>query len=304
MRILVVGAGAIGGYFGARLAQAGRDVTFLVRPGRAEQLRALGLRVAGAGTAFSIAPQIAVTGTIAGPYDAILLAVKAYSLDDAIGDIAPAVGPATMIVPLLNGMRHLDTLDQRFGAGAVLGGLSAMMSTLDPDGTIRLLSGFRGTLRYGERSGELSARVRELDAQLRDAGFDAGASTDILGDMWRKWINLASMGAITCMLRGTVGDVEAAGGAPTARRIVDEMVTVATASGYPQPADALSGYYGFMTTRGSSAASSMYRDLIGGNRVEGEHIVGDAVDRAQRLGLQTPLLEAARVHLRVYEDRR
>jgi 2-dehydropantoate 2-reductase len=299
MRLLVVGAGAVGGYFGARLAQAGRDVTFLVRPRRAEQLRADGLRVATLRGDLRIEPHIEVTGALATTYDAVLLAVKAYALEDAMRDLAPAIGPTTMIVPFLNGMRHLDVLVERFGEGAVLGGVSMVATQIDPDGLIRQL-GEGASLLYGERAGGTSPRVEALDAALRDAGFDAAASPRILAEMWRKWIMLATAGALTCLMRGTVGDVEAAGGTPTVQRLFAECCAVAAASGYPPAPDVAAGLIGMLTARGSKGTSSMYRDLIAGNPIEGEHIIADMVARGEALGVPTPLLEATRTNLRVY----
>jgi 2-dehydropantoate 2-reductase len=299
MRLLVVGAGAIGGYFGALLARAGRDVTFLVRPHRAEQVRAGGLRVASLHGDIRIEPQLEVTGAIGATYDAVLLAVKAYALEDAMRDLAPAVGATTMIVPFLNGMRHLDLLVDRFGEGPVLGGVSMAVTQLEPDGVIRQL-GEGAALTYGERAGGMSARVEALDAALRDAGFDASASPTIVADMWRKWIMLATVGALTCLMRGTIGDVEAAGGTPTVERIFAECCAVAEASGYTLPPDAAAGLIGFLTARRSSGASSMYRDLIADHPIEGEHIIGDLVARGATLGVPTPLLEATRTNLRVY----
>jgi 2-dehydropantoate 2-reductase len=302
VRILVVGAGAVGGYFGAQLARAGRDVTFLVRPARAEQLRRDGLRVVTPNTSFTLTPHLALTGAIDGTYDVVLLATKAYTLDDAIADIAPAVGPQTTIVPLLNGMRHLDALIARFGAEPVLGGLCGVVSVLESDGTIRLLAEAPMVIVYGERAGGTSARVAALDAQLRSAGFDANASPRIMHEMWRKWITLASLGAINVLTRGTIGEVEAAGGAPVAWRVIDEAVAVAAAEGFAPAPEAVDGARAYLTAPGAATTSSLYRDLLAGNRVEGEHIIGDLVERARAHGLATPLLEAVRVSLRVYEN--
>src|SRR5271165_6604065 len=116
MRLLVVGAGATGGYFGGRLAQAGRDVTFLVRPRRAAQLRADGLQIVSPHGDVTLSPPIVTADTIPGPFDIVLLTVKAFSLDAALADVAPAVGKETMILPFLNGMRHVEAITERFSA--------------------------------------------------------------------------------------------------------------------------------------------------------------------------------------------
>ena len=155
MRLLVVGAGSTGGYFGGRLAQAGRDVTFLVRPRRAAQLRESGLQIVSPHGNVTVRPKLVTAGEIDAPYDAVLLGVKAYSLDAAIDDFAAAVGPETMIIPTLNGMRHIDILEERFGKEPVAGGVCKVAATIDPDGRIVQLAQFQ-ELAYGERDGSVS----------------------------------------------------------------------------------------------------------------------------------------------------
>ena len=300
MRILVVGAGATGGYFGGRLAQAGRDVTFLVRPKRAEQLRRDGLQILSPHGDVTLAPQLVTADRIASAYDTVLLTVKAFALDAALVDLAPAVGPATMVVPVLNGMGHLDKLIARFGETPVLGGVCLVATTLDPQGRIKQLAEFQQVV-YGERSGEMSARVTTLDSAMQGAGFIARASAVILQEMWEKWILLATMGAITCLLRGTVGDIEAApGGAGLALAVLDECVSVATRSGYPPSEAFLERTKASVTAKGSSAAPSMYRDLTQGLPVEADQIVGDMLARAQGFGLASPILTAAYANLTIY----
>ena len=303
MRILVVGAGATGGYFGGRLAQAGRDVTFLVRPKRAEQLRRDGLQILSPHGDVTLAPQLVTADRIASAYDAVLLTVKAFALDAALVDLAPAVGPATIVVPVLNGMGHLDKLIARFGETPVLGGVCLVATTLDPQGRIKQLAEFQ-QLVYGERSGEMSARVTALDGAMQGAGFTARASAVILQEMWEKWILLATMGAITCLLRGTVGDIEAApGGAGLALAVLDECVSVATRSGYPPSEAFLERTKASVTAKGSSAAPSMYRDLTQGLPVEADQIVGDMLARARGFGIAAPILTAAYAHLSIYLKR-
>jgi 2-dehydropantoate 2-reductase len=302
MRVLIAGAGAIGGYFGARLAAAGRDVTFLVRGARAERLRADGLQIAGQDRDFTVHdPRLISAAEIAGPYDVVLLAVKAFALDGALDDLTVAVGRETMIVPVLNGMRHLEVLAQRFGERAVLGGLCVISSTIDERGRILMLSPSHD-LTYGELSGELSERVRALDATMQNAGFNARASTSIVAEMWQKWVMLATLGAITCLMRGTIGDIVAVpGGTEFASAVLDEVTAIAAAAGYPMNDAFVTRARTMNATPGSRQASSMYRDLQSGNDVEADQILGDLVERARRFGLATPLLAAAYTHLKVYQ---
>jgi 2-dehydropantoate 2-reductase len=302
MRVLIAGAGAIGGYFGARLAAAGRDVTFLVRGARAERLRAGGLQIVGQDRDFTVSdPQLIAAADIAGPYDVVLLAVKAFALEAALDDLAAAVGSETMIVPVLNGMHHLDVLAECFGERVVLGGLCVISSTIDERGRIVMLTPSHD-LTYGELNGELSERVRALDALMQNAGFNARASTSILAEMWQKWVMLATLGAITCLMRGTIGDiVPVPGGTEFASAMLDEVTSVSAAAGYPMDEAFVTRARTMNSTPGSALASSMYRDLQSGNDVEADEILGDLVDRARGFGLATPLLAAAYTSLKVYQ---
>ncbi|HEY0353554.1 MAG TPA: ketopantoate reductase family protein, partial [Enterovirga sp.] len=209
MRVLVVGAGAIGGYFGGRLAEAGRDVTFLVRPGRAAQLAKTGLVVRSPhGDIHLPDPVLVQAQDLAAPYDLVILSCKAYDLDNAIESFAPAVGPQTAILPLLNGMSHLDTLERRFGAKRVLGGQCVIGVTLDEDGRILHLNENHG-LTYGERDGAISERMEGIACVFERAKFQAHSSEVILLEMWEKWVFLASLASGTCLMRAAVGDIVA-----------------------------------------------------------------------------------------------
>jgi len=303
MRLLVVGAGSTGGYFGGRLAQAGRDVTFLVRPRRAAQLRESGLQIVSPHGNVTARPKLVTAGEIEAPYDAVLLGVKAYSLDAAIDDFAAAVGPETTIIPTLNGMRHLDILEERFGKEPVAGGVCKVAATIDPDGRIVQLAEFQ-ELVYGERDGSVSQRMERLHAFMQGAGFDARLSHSIEYEMWEKWAMLATLGGITCLMRGNIGEVVAApGGASFILSFLDEVVSVASAVGEaPKPAF-LEGARKTLTTPGSTQSPSMFRDLLQGSPIEADQIIGDLLARGTNAGIPTPLLAAAYAHLSVYQQR-
>ncbi|HET6502152.1 MAG TPA: 2-dehydropantoate 2-reductase [Amycolatopsis sp.] len=303
MRILVVGAGATGGFFGARLVRADRDVTFLVRPGRAAVLRERGLRITGLGEDEVLEPNLVTAAELAEPYDLVLLSVKATALERALDDLAPAVGPRTVIVPFLNGMAHLDTLSTKFGKESVLGGVVKVMTTVNGDGDIVRL-GPLGELLIGEPDGGTSPRTEELAKELDVAGYDFTLSPDILAEMWHKWAFIASLAAATCLMRGSVGDIVAvAGGAEFGRAIAAEAAAVVAAAGFPLAAKALAATTSLLTQEGSPATASMYRDLVTGQPAEVEQILGDLVSRARELSVDTPLLDVATLHLRVHERR-
>jgi 2-dehydropantoate 2-reductase len=303
MRILIVGAGSTGGYFGGRLAQAGRDVTFLVRPARAARLEAIGLQIKSPHGDVTLKPQLVTPGNIAGPFDAVLVTVKAFSLERALEDFAPAVGPETMILPVLNGMKHVGILAGRFGARAVVGCVCKVAATIDDEGRIVQLAPFQDLI-YGELSGAPCLRTDQLDAVMQDAGFDARLSPTIEREMWEKWVLLATLGGITCLLRGNVGEIVAApGGLDVVARFLEEVVAVVTAVGHPPSEDFVANAKAKLTEKGSTLTSSMYRDLEKGSPTEVDQIIGDLLARAQHARVPTPLLAAAYTHLSIYQSR-
>jgi 2-dehydropantoate 2-reductase len=305
MRILIVGAGAVGGYFGGRLAQAGRDVTFLVRPRRAEQIQAQGLRILSRYYGdFTVRPKTITAAQIASPYDIIFLSVKSYGLAAAIHDFAPAVGPQTVIFPVLNGMHHIDALTERFGKDAVLGGVCYVATEVDSQGRIVQLADFQ-SLDYGELDGKKTSRIEAVHQFFQGAGFDAAISENILLDMWQKWVFLASVGAITCLLRGNIGEIVAVpGGADLSLSALRECAAIAAACGYPLPEAFLTEKSSQLTAPASSLTSSMYRDLTDQAPVEVDSILGDLIERGRKHGVSAPIVQAAFVTLTIYQQGR
>lgn len=302
MRALIVGAGSVGGYFGGRLAAAGRDVTFLVRPRRAAQL-AEGLTIVSKGQETRVTAKVITTGEAAAAFDVILLAVKAYQLDAAIEDLDAHVSQRSMILPVLNGMKHMDILRSRLGSAHVIGGIAKIASTLDERGRIVDQANFH-ELAYGEWSRERTARILALDEFMTGAGFDARLSTDIERDMWEKWAMLASLAAITCLLDGDIGQVaRTPGGVDLVKSLIAEVVAAIEAAWRPLSDPFKAQVLSLLTDRGSSLTSSMYRDMRGGYRVEADQIIGDLVMRGSERGIATPLLSATLARLRVYEER-
>lgn len=303
MRLLVVGAGSTGGYFGGRLIEAGRDVTFLVRPKRAAQIQANGLTITSPHGNATLAPKLVTAEALSGPYDAVLLTVKGFQLDAVLNDIAPAVGPDTMILPVLNGMQHMDVLAKRFTPHNVVGCALKVATVLEDDGRIVQLGPLQD-LAYGELDGSQSARLQALDAFMRGAQVNARHSSVIHREMWEKWILLAAVGAMTCLMRAPIGEIEACpGGAIFTLALLDEVVAIVRAVGVP-PSDAfLTAARQQVTAKGSPFATSMYRDVLRGRPVEVENILGDLLHRGIDAGIATPLLAAATLHLRAYQNK-
>ncbi|PLZ01668.1 2-dehydropantoate 2-reductase [Burkholderia sp. WAC0059] len=305
MRILVIGAGALGGYFGGRLAAAGRDVTFLVRPARAAQLREAGLVIRSPHGDLTLRDVQTVTrDSLREPFDLVLLSCKAYDLDDAIASFAPAVGASTLIVPFLNGMRHLETLQQRFGEQAVLGGTCLIAATLNAQREIVHLNEAHA-IAFGELGGGLSERVRAVADVLGNAGFDLKASERILQEMWEKWVFLATLAGSTCLFRASVGDIL---GTPDGQRVVarlfDECRAVAAENGFAVSEAFLARTRPILFAAGSPLTASMLRDVRNGSRTEADHILGDLVRRggaAQQQTAEPTVLRIAYSHLKAYE---
>ena len=304
MKILVFGAGATGGYFGGRLAEAGADVTFLVRPRRAEQLARDGLVIESPLGDLRRPARAVLAEDLAPEHDVVLLACKAYDLEEAIATLGPRVGAACRVLPLLNGLAHLDRLDQAFGPERVLGGLCQIAATLSPDGVIRHLN--RGhVLVYGERRPAQRAFCEALLPILARGRFDARHSDAILLEMWEKWVMLASLAAATCFARAPVGDiVEAPGGVAFVLGLVEEATQIARAAGHPPREKVLDNVRGLLTQRGSLFAASMLRDIEAGGRIEADHVIGDLIRRGQRAMIETPLLKLVYLQLKAYEAKR
>lgn len=307
MRILILGAGGTGGYFGARLAQAGVDVTFLVRPARAAQLDRDGLvvrsplgdaRLAVAHVVAEALPALAR----ARPFDLVILSCKAYDLDSAIAAVAPAVGAGTTVLPILNGLRHYAALDARFGHDHVLGGLCFISAAKGTDGEVLHL-GKPASITFGERDGGAdSARVRAFAEACTLAGIDHLASSHIARDQWSKFTFLAALAAGTCLLRAPVGRIVAtADGAALMERLYRDCLLAAAAAGEPVPDAVRAKALATLTEAGSALTASMLRDLQAGQRVEADQIVGDMLERVRASGHASPLLEAAYSHLQAYE---
>ncbi len=301
MKILVLGAGGIGGYFGGRLAAAGADVVFLVRPKRAAQLAVNGLIIKSPHGDMQHAVNTTLAEDLKPLYDLVVLACKAYDLDSAITAVTPAVGPHTAILPTLNGLRHVDVLQDKFGASRVLGGLAQIAVTLTPEGEIRQLSDFH-LLVFGERSGGPSPRCDAFAQLCAAANFTSRLSDNINLELWEKFVFLATLAGVTCLMRASVGAIMRADDGETLMRdMLEECRRIAAAAGHSPRTDTMARYAGLLTERGSSFAASMLRDVERGGPIEGEHIVGDMVRRGKALGMATPLLRTALCSLQTYE---
>lgn len=307
MRILILGAGGTGGYFGGRLAQSGADVTFLVRPARAADLARDGLYLRSplgdadlpvATTTAADLPALAASR----PFDLVLLSCKAYDLDSSIAAIAPAVAAGADVLPILNGLLHYARLDERFGADRVIGGLCFISATKGPRGEILHL-GKPASITFGERGGVAPrARLHAFADACAKAGIEHLLSPDIAREQWIKYSFLTALAAGTCLMRAPIGRIVAGeGGEAFMTALYAECTAVAAAAGQPIPPAAQDNALATLRQHGSDLKASMLRDLEAGQRVEGLQIVGDMRHRAQAAGVAAPLLATAWCHLQAYE---
>ncbi|MBM6620703.1 2-dehydropantoate 2-reductase [Micrococcaceae bacterium RIT802] len=297
MRILVVGAGATGGAFGARLQEAGRDVTFLVRERRAGKLRRDGLRFISPDGDRTLPVRAVTTNEAPEPFDLVIIAVKATGLDAALRDVAPFIGAGTTVLPFLNGMRHIDLI-RDLPRGIPLGGLVQIVATLDDDASVVQMTAM-ATMTIGTFDG---APVPDaLVDLLRVPGIDLTESGDVLQALWDKWVFIAAAGIVTCLFRNAVGNIIEAGGRDHIEAAIAETESVARASGFPTTGAGHAQSVHLLAEPGSAFTSSLYRDVTAGNATETEHILGDLQDRARALGVDTPLLDLTLVQLRAGE---
>lgn len=299
MRILVVGAGATGGAFGARWLEAGRDVTFLVRSRRAAQLRRDGLRFISPEGDRRLPVKVLTAGETAAPFDLVVIAVKATGLDAALRDVEPFIGADTTVLPFLNGMRHVDLI-RELPTGTALGGLVKIVATLDGESAVVQMTPL-ATMTVGTFDG---SRVADALLELLDVpGMELAESPHVLQALWDKWAFIAAAGIVTCLFRNAVGHILEAGGRKYIDAAIAEAESVAAAAGYPTTDASHRQSLDLLTASGSSFTSSLYRDVAAGNVTESEHILGDLQARARQLGVVTPLLDLVLVQLRAGEQR-
>ena len=303
MKMLILGAGGTGGYFGGRLAQGGADVTFLVREKRAQQLATNGLIVETLKDKFTLPVKIVLAANVKPEYDIVILSCKAYDLDSSIAAITPAMGPNTAIVPLLNGMSHLDTLDAAFGKQRVMGGACQIAASITKDGIVKSLAEMQSII-WGARDPAHTERATALGNAFAKTVVDWKVSDNIMQDMWEKVTFLSTLAGMTCLMRGSVGDILAApDGQSLLQRYIDSCIAIATKEGYPPRASVSERYQKVIKTTGSPLTASMLRDLESGGAVEADHIVGFMLGKARAHGVDDTMLTVAYTHLKAYEAR-
>jgi len=305
MKVLVLGAGAVGGFYGARLIEAGADVTFLVRPKRATVLAERGLVIRSEAASFDRRVAATEAVTASDRYDVVLLTCKTYDLDSAMASIAPAIDGGAMVVPLLNGLAAYDRLDARFGRARVLGGASYIATMLDRDGTI-VQFGAAERFLVGARVDDQRELASRLHALMQRTPGVRVLSTDIEQDLWNKWVTVATGAAVTCLMRGTVAEIlKSEAGEQVMRQAIAESQSTAERAGHPVPDAVKQQIAALLLDRQLAWSASMMRDIAqGAVRLEADDIVGDLLRRAEGFGIDAPIFRAAYAHLKVYESQK
>jgi 2-dehydropantoate 2-reductase len=304
-RILVLGAGGIGGYFGGRLAESGADVTFLVRDGRRKILSEQGLQIESPFGDAQLPVKTVVASEVSPIYDAVILTCKAYDLDAGAAAIAPGVAPDGYVLPFLNGIAHIDVLNQRFGQQRVLGGTAKIQATLTPNGAIRQFNDWR-TLTFGEQSGEMTDRVRALATMFAATkGVEAFGVADIVQRMWEKLVHLSTAATMTCLMRANVGEIVRT---PNGGELfLDQLqcgAAIAAANGHAPSDDFMRLWKETFSQPDSQYATSMLRDIERGGQTEVQHILGFMLAKAREANIAHRTLLLAYTHIKAFEQRR
>lgn len=302
MEVLILGAGGIGGYLAARLSEAGIPPRLLVRPPRAARLKAKGLRLTSPLGDWAGTPKIETDAQNCPPADIVIIACKSYDLDSALDAVAPAMADRTILIPLLNGVRHMDQIKARFPDNTIWGGVAQIGVRVDPDDTICHFNTSNRFLMGPLTQTPPDPRVVDMVARLRTGPTQAKICTDIQQDLWEKLVFLATLAGMTCLMRASVGTILATEyGESFALQLYDECASVASASGHPPGAEVQKAHRANLTDRSSNSTASMLRDILAGSQTEGAHILGDLASRAAAAKLPVPLLQTCLTHLQAYE---
>lgn len=310
-KVLILGAGGIGGYFGGRLLEAGGDVTFLVRAKRQQILAQHGLRVESPAGNLTLAVNTVTDSELANKindgitYDYVFLTAKAYDLASAITSIRPAMGKNTVLIPALNGMAHMDRLNSEFDKNNVMAGCVIIQSTLTSDGVVLHLNDDAVGI-LGPQQGGKDARATAFARLFDNAkGIKVIAVENAMQRMWNKWVRLATLAGMTCLMRANVGEINRApGGQKAMMSFLNKNSEIAKAAGFPLLEDQTNDIGNFFKDINSFATASMLRDIEAGHQTEGDHVLGDLLNRAKTFGVDHPLLSLAYTNVKAYDERR
>ncbi|EJQ52520.1 2-dehydropantoate 2-reductase [Bacillus cereus BAG6X1-2] len=302
MRILVLGAGGVGGFFGGRLVEKGEDVTFLVRSKRKQQLEEKGLVIRSVNGDFSFQPNLITKEDRTSPFDVILFSTKAYHLNEAIVDLKPFVGKNTVIIPLLNGIAQLSLLQKEFGEEKVIGGLCFIETTLNNEGDV-VQTSVANRLVFGEIKPQDSERIKRISKTFADTKASFVLSENILQDMWHKYLFITVMSGVTTLMRAPIGLIrESDGGREFIRNLFEESVQIMKSMEAPVKDNIVEEHMKTIDKISYDMKSSMQRDMEKGSLIEGKHLQGYLLKLAEEMSIDVPLLSVVYQNLKVYEE--
>ncbi|MCQ6523989.1 MULTISPECIES: 2-dehydropantoate 2-reductase [Bacillus] len=302
MRILVLGAGGVGGFFGGRLVEKGEEVTFLVRSKRKKQLEERGLVIRSVNGDFSFQPKLITKEDRIAPFDVILFSTKAYHLNEAIQDLKPFVGESTVIIPLLNGVAHLSLLQKEFGEEKVIGGLCFIETTLNDQGEIVQTSA-ANRLVFGEIKSQHAEKMKHISKAFAGTKSSFVLSENITQDMWHKYLFITVMSGVTTLMRAPIGPIrESKGGRDFIRNLFEECMQIMRCVGAPIKDNIVQEHMKTIDKISYNMKSSMQRDMEKGSSIEAKHLQGYLLDVAEQFSIEAPLLGAVYQNLKVYEE--
>jgi 2-dehydropantoate 2-reductase len=303
MKILIVGAGGIGGYFGAKLMNAGADVTFLLRDKRYHLIQQNGLTVETPKGIFTVRPKALLADQLEPSYDLIILAPKAFDLADSLNSVTKASSKGVLL-PFLNGLSHMESLDKQFGRDRVMGGVAHIAAMITDSGSVKQLTDLN-MLTTGHRDSAHQGLAREFYDLCKKSDFDSAFSENIDQVLWDKWVFLATLAGMTTLCRGSVGEIVATPyGGDLIRAMYEECCLIAKASGQAIDDAPKVKALEMLTKVGSPFTASMLRDLISGQKTEHEHILGQMIKKGDHFNVSCQLLKMAHTQIVVAQSKK
>ena len=299
MKILVLGAGAVGGYFGGRMAEAGMDVTFLVREKRQKKLEKSGLIIKSPKGDFTTSPNLVTIDNVDGIYDVILFTNKAYDLDEILQSPFP-LKDGSIIIPLLNGYAHMEQLRNKFPNARLFGGIAHIFSTLNDEGEIHHFNDIH-SLTFGHLSKADETDGRRFFDSCSSANFSIKYSDDIIVDLWHKWVLITTVAGATTLFNATIGEIASTEhGIAFITDLHDECVTIANSEKIKVNDDDLAQQRRFLSDKKSTWSSSMRRDMVNKSKIESAHIFLELINIAEKNNVECPSLKTVMINGEIY----
>ena len=299
MRVLILGAGAVGGYFGGRMVEAGMDVTFLIREKKRRKLEKTGLVIKSPKGDLSIKPNLVTIDKVGSDFDVILFTNKAYDLDEILQLPIP-VKDRALIIPLLNGYAHMEQLRKKFPNARLFGGIAHIFSTLTKEGEIHHFNDIHSlTFGHLNKADETDGR-RFFDA-CSSANFSIKYSDDIIVDLWHKWVLITTVAGATTLFNATIGEIASTEhGIAFITDLHDECVNIAKSEKIKVNDDDLAQQRRFLSDKKSTWSSSMRRDMVNKSKIECAHIFLELINIADKNNVECPSLKTVMINGEIY----